>query len=514
MVTALPTPAEMSVWDNVTIKQFGLHGSILMENASRGALEVLKLSLKKMHAMSAVVFAGPGNNGGDAFALARHLVNEQVNVHLLHTKLHHEYINDSAYHLRLALAMGIPCSYLPEYELELMPKVDIVIDGLLGTGLHGDLNPAMASWIKAINKLGETSFVLSLDIPSGLNGLTGHAMPIAVKANTTVTFEAPKLGLFLPSAKPFVGRLETVKIGIPPHIKEQNPVTHVALTKDLHLEISTPGPTIHKGNSGHVLVLGGSPGLTGAPLLAARAAMRAGAGLVTIAGPRMLCSAYASFPEVMTLGLGASDDWNEACADELHKHLQRFNAIVIGPGLGRKNDAHGFLTKLLSMPRPPAVVDADALFHLAEHPELFDLLGTNDILTPHPGEMGMLYRVSASQINAERFDYARRFAEQHRPTLVLKGPATIVARAGQPVAISPFSTPNLAVAGSGDVLAGVVGCLLGQEYPPLTAAMIGVYWHGFTGTLLARDFPFRGNTPLEIADYLPKAIQEWKNANS
>ncbi len=511
MVTLLPTPEEMAHWDKMTIEDFGLSGKILMENASRAAMYVLKKEFGPLRGASVIVFAGPGNNGGDAFALARHLVNLEAKVLVLHAKQLPQYTDDSAYHLKLAMAMGIPCSYLPEYELDFMPRIDIVVDGLLGTGFQGTLRPQIQGWIKSMNRLGQESFVLSLDIPSGLNGSTGEPMPLAVKADLTVAFEEAKLGLFLPPAKGHVGKLVTTGIGIPRHIKEQNQTSHVALGPELVALLPDPSNTMHKGEAGHLLVLGGSPGLTGAPMLAARAAFRAGAGLVSIACPKALTGSYAGFPEVMTLGLGAGEDWNAACFDSLRPHLPRFSAVVFGPGLGRTAGAAEFLQRYMAEPHVKTLYDADALFLLAKRPELLDQLGPDAVLTPHPGEMANFFGVTAQDINMARARFAREFSFGHRVNLVLKGAATIVAGHEDPVAISPFCAPNLAVAGSGDVLAGVIGSLMARNLPPLTAARVGVYWHGFSGALLATDFPYRGNTPLEIADHLPKALKEWKS---
>lgn len=511
MVTPLPTPEEMARWDKLTIEEFGLSGKILMENASRAALFALKKEFGPPRGASVMVFAGPGNNGGDAFALARHLVNLEAKVLVLHAKHLAQYTDDSAYHLKLAMAMGIPCSYLPEYELDFMPRIDLVVDGLLGTGFQGALRPQIQGWIKSLNRLGQESFVLSLDIPSGLNGTTGEPMPLAVEADLTVAFEEAKLGLFLPPAKGHVGKLVTTRIGIPRHIKERHPASHVALGPELAHLLPAPPSTMHKGDGGHLLVLGGSPGLTGAPMLAARAAYRSGAGLVSIACPAGLSGAYAPFPEVMTLGLGDGTDWNADCLESLRPHLSRFSAVVFGPGLGRGEGAAAFLARYVADAHPKTLYDADALFLLARRPDLLDSLGDGAVLTPHPGEMGHFFGVEAREINLARARFARQFSFRHRVNLVLKGAATIVAGHADPIAISPFCAPNLAIAGSGDVLAGLIGSLMAQNHPPLTAARIGVYWHGYTGALLAADFPHRGNTPLEIADHLPTALKEWKS---
>lgn len=514
MFTPLPTPEEMAHWDKLTIAEFGLSGKILMENASRDALHVLKTTFGPLRGKSAIIFAGPGNNGGDGFALARHLFNHGVKTLILHARHRHEYTNDSAYHLQLAEKMGVSCAYLPEYEPELLPKLDLVIDALLGTGFTGQLRPDVQSWIKFVNKLGQDSFVLSLDIPSGLNGATGEPSPVAVKATATVTFEEAKLGLFLPPAKAYVGELHIGKIGIPRHIKDAHPTSHVALDGDLVQLLPDPSPTMHKGDSGHLLILGGSPGLTGAPLLAARGAYRGGVGLVTMGCPKGLTQATAAFPEVMTLGLGASDQWTADCFDLVREHLHRFSAVVLGPGLGRTAGALDFLRAYLDAPHRNTLYDADALFLLAQNQDLLERLNGNSVLTPHPGEMGNFFGVSSSDINLARARYAREFAFRHKINLVLKGAATIIAGTTDPIAISPFCSPNLAIAGSGDVLSGIIGSLLARNFPPLTAAQLGVYWHGYSGSLLARQFPFRGNTPLDIAEHLPLALKEWKNAHS
>lgn len=525
MLSPLPMPMEMALWDRLTIEEFGLSGAVLMENASRGALQVLLQKFSSLRGRSALVFAGPGNNGGDAFALARHLTQEGTQVQILHTKPLSTYTGDTALQIRLAQAMDISCAYLPEHDLDFGPA-ELIVDGLLGIGFQGSLRPDMEAWIRRINKLGRSAYILSLDIPSGLSVLTGKASPVAVRAQTTVTFEAPKLGLFLPDAHEFTGQVQTVKIGIPDHIKKAHPTAHMALTRELGQVLKPPQATGHKGSFGHVLVIGGSKGLAGAPLLAAQGAMRSGAGLVTIAGPQALSASYAAFPEIMTLGLGltqesgstqslgSSQDWSQTCALELAEHLDRFQAIVLGPGLGRTQGAYEFLVQFLSQPRPPLVLDADALFHVAGESDLLARLTDQDVLTPHPGELGRFFGVGAEQINAARFEYAQQFIAQHPSVLVLKGAGTLVAQTEQPLAISPFSAPNLAVAGSGDVLAGILGSLISQGYPALTAAQVAVYWHGLAGTTLARDFPYRGNTPLEIAHILPQALKECSDAYS
>jgi NAD(P)H-hydrate epimerase len=510
----LPTPEEMAHWDKMCMDTYGPSGAILMENASREAYHVLAKNFGSLKGRSAVVFAGSGNNGGDAFALARQLWNHGVKVMILHTKDRDKYSGDSAYHMDLALRLDIPCLYLPDYHLDFLRKIDIVVDGLLGTGFEGPLRKEFQTWIKAINKLGQNSFVLSLDIPSGINGTTGIPSPIAVNADVTVTFEAAKLGLFLPPSKEFIGKLEIKKIGIPKIIRQQYPAKHVALTEDILHHLPKPHATMHKGEAGHVLVLGGSPALTGAPMLSALGAMRSGAGLVTIGSPKQLIHEIKhAWPDIMGLPLGTGDDWNGACARELGDHLSRFDAVVLGPGLGRSSGALEFLTSYLDNPHPNTLLDADALYFLAGDKKIMAKVPKTSLVTPHPGEMARFFNVTSRDINADRAAYVRKFTQEFKVNILLKGAATIISDGQDPVYISPFATPNLALGGSGDVLSGIIAALMARGVSTLMAAQVGVYWHGLCGRVLAREYPLRGNMAQEIAHTLPLAIKEWNDAH-
>ncbi|BDV01623.1 bifunctional NAD(P)H-hydrate repair enzyme Nnr [Thermodesulfomicrobium sp. WS] len=502
----LPTPEEMRRWDQLTIEEFGLSGAVLMENASRAALAALEAHAGPVRGKRVVVFAGAGNNAGDGFALARHLINLGAQVLVLHAKPLESYTADAGYHLQLLRRMDAALEYLPEYEADFLHGAHIVVDALLGTGFQGPLRPEYSRWIATINRLGQRALVLALDIPSGLCGHTGEPQPVAVQATVTITFEEPKLGLVLPPAQPFVGTLEVGKIGIPRHIKEAHPTTHIALGPEVWEHVPTPTAAMHKGIAGHVLVVGGSPGLTGAPLLAARAAYRAGAGLVTWAAPEGLLSQGAPFPETMTMSLGPA--WGREAATRLHDNAHRFDSVILGPGLGRSAEAAALVAAYLKAPHPRLVLDADALFHLAQDRSLLECIPQDAVLTPHPGEMARLLATSAEAINAKRLEHARAWVTAHPSHLVLKGAGTIVASPNAPMAVSPWCAPNLAVAGSGDVLAGVLGALLAWGVPPHQAACAAVYWHGKAGDALRHHFPFRGNTPLDIAETLPHVRKE------
>lgn len=501
----LPSPEEMNRWDEAAQKECGLLQELLMENAAREALAILLEQHGPVHDKLAVLLAGPGNNGGDVFALARHLADQGAQVSIFHVKPVGEYRGAAAYHLDLLRKLRLPLVPLRDAHIDVMPAPDIIVDGLLGTGFKGDLRPEYQSWITSINRLPKSTFVLSLDIPSGLDGRTGRPCPMAVHARATACFEEAKIGLALPEAAPFVGRLHVRPIGIPALVKQKYPVRQFLL-KDAILDlIPMPSALMHKGTAGHVLVAGGSPGLTGAPLLSALGALRAGAGLATVACPRDLSTEIkAGCPDVMTLPLGADAKWSKTCAQELAAHASTFNALVLGPGLGRSSDAATFVQALLGFDLPPLVADADFLFHLAQDPQLMPMLPKDSILTPHPGEMARLIGMSVAQVQDNRIELAREYASKWNAVLVLKGAGTIVASPDGPVYVSPLAAANLAVGGSGDVLCGVIAGLLAQGLQPLEAANVAVYWHGRAGKMLEQSFPRRGNLAREIADILPK----------
>ncbi|WP_031388108.1 bifunctional ADP-dependent NAD(P)H-hydrate dehydratase/NAD(P)H-hydrate epimerase [Desulfonatronum thiodismutans] len=507
MYRPLPTPEEMARWDSTAQRDYGLLQELLMENAAREALGVLLREFGPVEGKQVVLLAGPGNNGGDAFALARYLADHGARVSTFHVKPPEAYTGAAAYHLDLLNKLRLPLVPLPDAHIDHLRRPDILVDGLLGTGFQGELRTEYRQWIEYINRLPKEVFVLSLDIPTGLNGLTGRPSPIAVKASATVSFEATKLGPALPEAAPYVGRERARPIGIPFRVKQAQPPGQFLLERDVLNLLPPSEDLLHKGTAGHVLVVGGSPGLTGAPLLSALAALRCGAGLSSVACPAELASEIkAGCPEVMLLPLGRGTSWSRDCVDDLSEALARFNSLILGPGLGRSPEAAAFCQALLALDLPPLVGDADFLYALAQNQDLFTQLPLNSILTPHPGEMAMLSGLSIEQVQANRIETAREYARKWNVILVLKGAGTVIASGEGAVYVSPFACPNLAVGGSGDVLCGVLGALLATGLDPLSAANAGVYWHGLAGMELRKRFPRRGNLAREIADMLPHVV--------
>ncbi|MCG8529232.1 MAG: NAD(P)H-hydrate dehydratase [Desulfovibrionales bacterium] len=508
----LPTPAEMNNWDSQAINTYGIREEILMENASREALHVLLELVGSVAKKQILVFMGSGNNGGDAAALARHLHNMQANVLLLHTKPVRAYSSTTGYHFRLARTIGTPHRYItPANQQQILRAIqpDIIVDGLLGTGMRGTLSEDKAALIQQINKMGEKAVVFSIDIPSGMNGLLGTVSPVAVRADATVTFEAAKVGLMMPEASLWTGDVHVRSIGIPSQVQQDYAPSHVGLTRSILSHRAEVQPAMHKGTAGRVLIIGGSEGLTGAPQLAALGAMRSGAGYATVATPATLTHEIKQgHPEIITLPVGNSNEWPDNMPEALLSAIAQADSLVVGPGMGRSAAATAFLRSLLGIQRPPSIFDADALYHLSQDKNLLQSLSEEDVITPHPGEMAALCNTEVQTIQADRLAYSQHLATDFAGVTVLKGACSCIAQRETQVAISPFSTPTLAVAGSGDVLAGVIGAHLAQGLPARLSACLGVYEHGLAGAYLENEFPFRGNLPQEIAEALPKALQE------
>ena len=506
MFSALPTPAEMSVWDKEAAK-LGLPGFTLMENASREALHVLEEHAGPLEGKRILLLMGAGNNGGDAACLARHLADAHAEPLVIHSRPLTKAKGETGRHVRLARRCGVrfcPASAFLRSPERFQP--DILVDGLLGTGFSGTLRPLESELVRAANALGLHALVLALDIPSGLSGLFGRPQPEAVRANITVTFEAAKPGLILPEASQYVGQLTVRRIGIPGCVRHLFPASFEKLEPGCLDALPPVSAFSHKGKGGHVLILGGSGRFPGAPRLAAMGALRSGAGLVTLGAPEAFIDIIrGGCPDIMRLPL-PGDSWEPSLLPALCPLPPRCTALAVGPGMGRSEKAADFLTKLLELPgRPPAVIDADALINLASADALA-LTTEHDILTPHPGEAAMLLNSTAGDVQGQRFAALEELKKLSPAVWILKGEGTLISSGNSaPTAISPYAEPNLAIGGSGDVLAGCAAALLAQGIPPRDAAKCAVLLHALAGEQLQKRFPCRGNTASDIADAIPEA---------
>ena len=539
MFVPAPSPEEMSRWDAEAIR-LGMAEEVLMESAARCAMDSLRQHWaakgRTLAEASVLLLAGSGNNGGDAFCMARHLLDAGARPVLVCTRRPEEYRGAASHWLKVAISLGVPVFSAEAWEQgdDAIPaRPDIAVDGLLGTGFRGALREREARLVEKFNRLG-AALVLAVDIPSGLDSRTGRPCPDAVRAHVTVSFQAAKPGLLVPEARPFTGRVDVRPIGMPRRVQEeQRPSFRTWLlpaqmsgdraSNSFPCEIpaaSTPSAArwtspAHKGEAGRVLVLGGCSDYVGAPCLAGLAALRTGAGLVTVAGPEAVLNAVRfSMPALTTqsLSLPAGPDapeWSADALPPLAPAIASSKALVFGPGLGRTEGAADFAKALLALPqRPPMVLDADALFALARRPHLLKLLRPCDVLTPHPGEAATLLGITAAEVQADRFAALEKLAGLAPAVWVLKGAGTLIAVPHEPSVISPWDVPQLAVAGSGDVLAGAIGAFLARGHASGLAAALGVWLHVLAGRRLSQTFPMRGNGPHDIADALPAVLAE------
>ena len=540
LLSPLPLPEEMRAWD-AHAAALGMDPAILMENAGHVACDVLLRHCPDVAGAPVWLLMGSGNNGGDAACIARLLAERGARALLFHARPLEAASGASALHLSLARADGVRTAPLSELGCAVSACLGgasaapdtptarlaahwgpprLLVDGLLGTGFSGTLRPEALSAIELVNTLTgriPSCFVLAVDIPSGLNAASGTPSPVAVRAHATVSLAAAKPGLVLPAASPWVGELHVGDIGMP--TPARTPVRQYLLDGHALSALPAPDPESHKNSFGHVLVLGGAPGLSGAGHMAAAGALRAGAGLVSAAAPESALAAISGgWPEIMTVALGprGAMEWPAEIPDDLRERLRRATALAVGPGMGRGPDAEAFLAALLDLPeRPRAVIDADALILLSRRRELLARLGPGDVLTPHPGEAAALLGTGNARIQADRPAALAALCGLSRAAVVLKGAGTLVGQVGAPVFLSPYAVPALAMGGSGDVLAGCVAALLAggetREGAALRAAATGVVLHALAGRSLGRRFPHRGCLASELADALPhvrEALEE------
>lgn len=510
----LLTAVEMRHLDQQAIQEVGIPSIVLMENAGRTTYQILRQEFSDLTGL-VVVVAGRGNNGGDGFVIARYLAHAGLPVRVILLTEKARVSGDARANLEILAHIGVPVVEVTteadmKAQAESLWRAELVVDAILGTGLNSEVRGLYRLVIELLNEL--PAPILAVDIPSGLCADTGQPLGGAVQAMVTVTYGWPKLGQILPPGREYVGRLWQVDISIPPALAEAMPV-ELAEAPELRPLLPPRLFASHKGTYGHLLVLAGSEGKTGAATLTALGGLRVGAGLVTLGTPASLNDILeVKLTEVMTMPLpeaaGARALGEKALAD-LEAFWPGKAAIALGPGLGTHPETVHLVQEIVRRSPIPLVIDADGLNALAEAPACLDQAKVPIILTPHPGEMSRLLNRSVKEIQAQRLETAQELARRHRVIVVLKGAQTVVAEPDGRVSLNPTGNPALASGGTGDVLTGMIGGLLAQKMAPFDGARLGVYLHGLAADARAAWQGERGLIAGELLEELPEVIRDF-----
>jgi NAD(P)H-hydrate epimerase len=531
------TAAEMQEIDEKTIREPGISGLVLMERAGLAVVSKIKelFGRKKV-----IVVSGAGNNGGDGMVIARNLHNEGWNVEVFLTAMPEDLKGDALSQYKTAMKCGVlikPAEELIVHKASIFTRHSIIVDAILGTGLKKNITGMLSEIINVLNQ--SALPVISADIPSGISSDNGQVMGNAVRAGYTVTFGLPKRGHFLHPGAEFSGKLFIEDIGFPKALLGSEKPGVELLERDyLKRLIPVRRTYSHKGNYGHVLIIAGSRGKTGAALMAAEACLRTGAGLVTIGIPESLAEVFQSrVTEAMTLILPDNSDGTLSAKasgrilDFLNKSA---DILAIGPGIGVTAGTRKLLRDLISNSESPMVIDADGINSINGNIGVFTKAKAPLILTPHPGEMARLLKEAKSiehrakskdvaavpkafgislrdEIEKDRINTAISFAKETGTHLVLKGVPTIIAAPDGQAFINPTGNPGMAKGGTGDVLTGMISGFLAVCRNPLHSCILGVYIHGLAGDIGASEIGENSLIATDIIDKIPAAFFSLKN---
>jgi NAD(P)H-hydrate epimerase len=507
--------------DRSAIEGLGLPGLVLMENAALGVVDAIGEAEGPIgQAASAAVFCGPGNNGGDGLAIARHLAVRGWEVRVFLVLAKSEPGGDAGVQLEVCRRMGLEIEEVRDSAslrtaLEAARDLDLAIDALFGTGLGRALEGIFAETVEGINELPVPR--VAVDLPSGLDASRHQLLGPYVQADLTVTFAAPKIAHVLPPAADAVGELVIADLGIPPRLvdeaEEKDGRLFLLVGEELAGLLPPREQSGHKGSYGHALLVAGAPGKAGAAILSARGAVRAGAGLVTIGVPEpILQTVDLGSIESMTLGLPAcrSGLITEEAVERVREAAQGKAVLAIGPGLGQEPATAAAIRRIVLETPLPVVADADAVNAFAG--QAGDLKNRPDatVLTPHPGELARLLGLKTSEIQDDRVAAARRAAATTGAIVVLKGSLTLVASPDGDVWINPTGNPGMATGGSGDVLTGLVAGLIAQResfaLDVVDAVKLAVYLHGLAGDLAAARMGEQALAAGDLLEFLPAAF--------
>ena len=509
------TAAEMQALDRLAVDTYGIPGVVLMENAGAQVARILWQAFPRLQTQRVAIFCGRGNNGGDGFVIARYLSNAGVAVTVFLIGVPEGLHGDARTHFDIMRRAGVNSQSVttPESLGEVTTQLgeyDILIDALLGTGLKAEVHGLYGQTIAVLNASRRP--IVAVDIPSGLSADTGVVLGEHVRADLTITIALPKRGLLLYPAAAHVGRLVVVDIGFPAAIREHASVRcHLVKPVSIAAHLTERPADTHKGSYGHLLVVAGSLGKTGAGVLACLAALRSGAGLVSFGLPGSLNAAMeARLTETMTIPLPEVEPGvlGAAAAADIVQWLEGKSCLILGPGLGTHRETVQCVHEVLRHTRLPVVLDADGLNAVSMASLSSDEIDAPLVLTPHPGELARLRGTTTASVQADRLRAAGETARACHAVVVLKGAHTIIAEPDGTLHVNLTGNPGMATAGSGDVLSGVIGAFLGQGYAPSLAAQMGVYLHGLSGDLAAAALGTRSLIARDLIEQLPRAFQQ------
>jgi len=512
----LPTSHEMAALDRRAAEEFGIPTLLLMEAAGRHVAE-MAMRIAGGSNRRVLIVAGKGNNGGDGLVAARVLTASGWRVTVVLLARDADVVGDAGVNLQAARRAGVDISNLDSLAApglrSLLAAADLIVDGLFGTGFRGQVVGLAARAIDAMNTSGRA--VLAIDIPSGVQGDTGAVEGPAVRATATVTMGLPKTGLVLPPGAEYTGQVWVASVGHPARLIDTAGIRTSLATRGMVNDAIPPRRMdAHKGAFGRVLIIAGAVGYTGAPVLCALGALRAGAGLVTLGVPHAIYPIVASAViEGMPLPLADHEGaLAEGAAEQILDLAKSADVVACGPGLSRLHGPRMVVRRLIAGCERPMVLDADALNNLTgAAPDLrpADLRSARGpvVITPHPGEMARLLEASAENVQRHRIETARVAAERFGATVVLKGARTVVASPDGEAFVIPTGNPAMATGGMGDVLTGAIAALIGQGLTPTAAGWTGAYLHGLAGDLAAAARGPAGILARDLADCLPAALR-------
>ena len=502
------TPKQMQEIDRKAIKELGIPGLELMENAGRGTFEEIIDRYGAIEDRRVIVICGKGNNGGDGFVVARYLKEEGIDVDIFLLCKKDVPKGDAAVNLQRAIQLDIPIhEVLKPEDFQIPLDTLLIVDAIFGTGFSGEIKAPYDTIINVINNMPVP--VVSVDTPSGLDGATGKVAEPTIEADLTVTFGLPKIGQTLYPGKEYCGSLEIVDIGFPPEL-DDDINTYLVTEDDAEMLLPERKPDAHKGDYGKLFVLAGSTGLTGAAVMASNAALKCGTGLVVLGCPASLNPIFETkLTEVMTKPL--PDVKKQGCLalrgmGEIRQQIDWADAVAIGPGIGTHHETTELVQRLVTQVEKPMIIDADGLNIIAKDPEILKQHKGPLIISPHPGEFSRLCGKSIEEITDNRLELASAFAREYNVTVILKGASSIIADPSGEAYINSTGNDGMATAGSGDVLTGLIGGFLAQGMDAAEAAVLATYVHGLAGDEAADITGKRGMIAGDILDSVTEAL--------